>query len=154
MQELLGQEFKVHPAIVTTPLDTIVLEPSVIDSSQNIQISLYITYYSYLRFESSSQQYSIHSITAADCRTEVLTGPSKFENDDIFGQAEVSGARIVFARLRFDQAFRHWEANRPEGLILCPSHLKSQELRNDCGFTTTKVVVPSVSWSTALLIKI
>lgn len=122
MQELLRQESKVHPAIVTTPLDTIVLELSVTDSSQNIQISLYRIYYSYLRFESSSQQYSIYSITAADYGTEFLTGLSKFDNDDVFGQVGVSVARIIFARFKSDQAFRHWETNRPEGLILCPPH--------------------------------
>lgn len=57
------------------------LELSVRDGSQNIQIALYRIYDSYLGFEASSQQYS------ADYGTEVLTGLSKFDNDDTFGQA-------------------------------------------------------------------
>lgn len=121
MQELLGQEAEVHPAVVTTSLDTIVLEPSVTDGSQNMQVSLYRMYFSYLRFEPYSQQCSIDSITAADYGTELLSGMSKFDND-IFGQGGVSVPGIIFTKFKSDGAFRHWETNRPEGLLLCPSH--------------------------------
>lgn len=131
---------------------TIVLELNVTDSSQNIQISLYRIYYSYLGLE-SSQQYSFDSISAADYGTEVLTGLSKFGNDDTFGQAGVFVPGIIFFRFKSDWAFRPWQKNRSEGLVLLPSHPTSQELRN-CGFTTAKVVVPSESCSTALLIRI
>lgn len=75
----------------------------------------------------SFQQHSVDNITATDCGIGVLTRLPRFEDDDGFGQAGISGPEIIrLARLKSDKAFRHWETNRPEGLTLCPSVPRSQ----------------------------
>lgn len=131
----LGQEAKVHPAIGTAPPTTIELELSVTDTAR-IYRTLYIEYVT---------------------ENWVLIRLSKFDDDDIFGQAGVSSPGIIrCTRFKSDRVFRHWETRQPEGFMLCPPHPTSQVLRNSYGVTIAKMDVPSESrpWSTALVIKI
>lgn len=104
----------------------------------------------------ASQQHSVDNTTPTDCGIGVLTTLPKFDNDENFGQAVVSGPGIIgFARFKSVRSFRHRETSRPEAFTVCPSHLMNQMLRDSCGVAKAKVDILSESrpWSSALVIK-
>lgn len=83
-------------------------------------------------FGTFPQQYTVGSITSIDCGTGVLTRLPKFDDDNIFGQAGISGPGIIIFSIFTSEE----ETRRPIILRLCLSHATGQKLRNAYGVTT------------------